>query len=81
MESLNNQIGGNHYKQMKIQPIEFINANKLGFIVGCIIKYLCRYKSKNGLQDLEKARHFIDILIELEYGYGEDKERNSKEGI
>lgn len=62
------EVGGNHYKDMVIQPIEFITKNGLGFIVGNIIKYVCRYKNKNGKEDLLKARHYIDLLIELEYG-------------
>lgn len=64
---LNKQIGGSHYKNFKIQPIEFIQKNNLSFIQGCIIKYICRYKDKNGLQDLEKIKHYVDLLIELEY--------------
>ena len=61
------QVGGDHYRRMKIQPIEFITANNLGFCVGNVIKYCCRYKSKNGKEDLLKARHYIDLLIESEY--------------
>lgn len=53
---------------MKIQPVEFIHANGIGFCEGAIIKYVTRHKSKNGIEDLLKARHFIDLLIELEYG-------------
>ena len=60
------QVGGSHYKDMAIQPITYILANNLGFAEGSIIKYISRYKAKNGLQDLKKARHFIDILIEHE---------------
>ena len=60
------QVGGNHYKDMMIQPTEFIHKNNLSFIQGNIIKYVCRYKFKNGLQDLEKAKHYIDLLIEFE---------------
>ena len=59
------QIGGNHYKDMVIQPVEFITANNLGFIEGCIIKYLCRYKVKGGVRDLQKAQHFLNILLEI----------------
>ena len=70
MESLKTQVGGDHYKDFGIQPIEFILANNLDFIEGCIIKYLCRYKKKNGIEDLKKTRHYLDILIE----YLEDKE-------
>jgi hypothetical protein len=62
------QIGGSHYKQYAIQPAEFIHKNKLGFLEGNIIKYVCRHGIKHGLQDLEKARHYIDLLIEWEYG-------------
>lgn len=62
--SLENQVGGSHYKDMSIQPIEYIIANKLGYIEGNIIKYISRYKSKNGLEDLKKAKHYLDILIE-----------------
>lgn len=60
------QIGGNHYSNMPIQPIEFIHKNNLSFIQGNIIKYVCRYKSKGGIQDLNKAKHYIDLLIEFE---------------
>lgn len=65
--ALNKQIGGDHYKNMAIQPVEFCMKNSLNFCVSSAIKYLCRYKNKNGKQDLEKARHFIDLLIEIEY--------------
>ncbi len=60
------QIGGSHYSEMAIQPIEFIHKNGLSFIQGNIIKYVCRYKSKNGIEDLLKAKHYIDLLIEFE---------------
>ena len=60
------QIGGSHYSDMVIQPIEFIHKNNLSFIQGNIIKYVCRYKSKGGVQDLNKAKHYIDLLIEFE---------------
>lgn len=66
--ALNVQIGGNHYKEMPIQPIEFTHKNNLNFCQGNIIKYVTRYKSKNGIEDLKKAKHYIDLLIELEYG-------------
>jgi hypothetical protein len=60
------QKGGTHYKNMPIQPVVFAHVNKLGFIEGCVVKYVSRWRSKGGIQDLEKAKHFIDILIELE---------------
>ena len=66
--ALKSEVGGNHYKEFRIQPIEFIEGNDLGFSVGNVIKYVCRYKHKNGKEDLLKARHYIDLLIELEYG-------------
>jgi hypothetical protein len=64
--ALDHQEGGGHYKAMKIQPIEFIHANGIPFAEGCVIKYVSRWRSKNGLADLKKARHFLDLLIELE---------------
>jgi hypothetical protein len=66
--ALDTQIGGSHYKESTIQPIEFIHANNLNFCQGNIIKYVTRYKNKKGKEDLEKAKHYIDLLIELEYG-------------
>lgn len=65
---LQTQVGGSHYKDLKIQPIEFIHANNIPFCEANAIKYLCRWRNKNGRQDLEKAKHYIDLLIELEYG-------------
>lgn len=67
-KALQRQEGGQHYKSMKIQPVEFIHANGLGFCEGAIIKYVARHRAKNGKEDLLKARHFINLLIELEYG-------------
>lgn len=61
------QIGGDHYSKMKIQPFEFITKNELSFAQGNVIKYICRYKHKNGKQDLEKVKHYVDLLIEQEY--------------
>ena len=55
-----------HYTQHKIQPIEFIAANNLSFLAGNVIKYLCRYKEKDGMRDLEKARVYLEWLIEVE---------------
>jgi len=64
MSALDTQVGGTHYKNMAIQPIEFIQKNKLGYEVGNIIKYVTRYQFKNGVDDLKKARHYLDLLIE-----------------
>lgn len=66
MNALEVQVGGNHYKDKAIQPVEFIHANGLGFCEGNVIKYVTRYKDKNGIADLQKARHYLDILIQLE---------------
>ena len=64
---LKEQVGGNHYSKLAIQPVEYINANKLTYLQGNVIKYVTRYKDKgSALQDLQKARHYIDMLIELE---------------
>lgn len=64
--ALNVQVAGDHYRTLKIQPIEYIHANNIPFAEGSAIKYLTRWRSKGGIKDLEKARHFIDLLIELE---------------
>ena len=66
--ALDTQVGGNHYKNMVIQPIEFTHKNNLNFCQGNIIKYITRYKHKNGIEDLKKVKHYVDLLIELEYG-------------
>jgi hypothetical protein len=67
-DPLQKQEGGSHYRGYAIPPIEFIHKNELNFIQGNVIKYVMRYKEKNGLQDLEKAKHYIELLIEFEYG-------------
>lgn len=60
------QIGGNHYKSKTIQPVEYIHANNIGYFEGNVIKYVTRWKDKNGIQDLEKAIHYLELLIDLE---------------
>lgn len=64
--ALATQVGGGHYKSMAIQPVEYIHKNNIGYFEGCVIKYVSRWKAKNGIEDLKKARHFIDLLIEFE---------------
>ena len=66
MSELNKQVGGNHYSKLAIQPVEYINKNKLSYLQGNVIKYVTRYNDKNGVEDLQKAKHYIDLLIELE---------------
>lgn len=60
--ALDVQIGGNHYKKLKIQPVEYIMANELGFCEGSAIKYITRWRDKGGIQDIDKAIHFLQIL-------------------
>ena len=64
--ALDTQVGGNHYKDKGIQPIIYIHANDLGFCEGNVVKYVTRWKEKNGIKDLEKAKHYIELLIELQ---------------
>ena len=66
MSALDQQIQGTHYKKYSIQPVEYLFSNNIPFIEGSIIKYVTRWRDKGGVKDLEKARHFIDLLIELE---------------
>lgn len=58
------QVGGDHYASQAIQPIHYIFENNLGFCEGNVIKYVTRYQKKNGVEDLKKARHYLDMLIE-----------------
>jgi hypothetical protein len=66
MSALDVQVGGDHYKKLKIQPMEYSMANNLDPCQHTIIKYVTRFRDKNGIVDLEKARHVIDMLIEFE---------------
>jgi hypothetical protein len=66
MTALTKQVAGNHYKDLSIQPVEYIHANALGYFEGNVIKYVSRWRKKNGIADLEKAKHYIELLIELE---------------
>lgn len=63
---LTKQVGGSHYKDTPIQPVEFIFANDLDFFEGSAVKYITRWRTKGGLEDLRKAIHFLELLIELE---------------
>ena len=65
LKATDRQVGGKHYKNFKIQPIEFITANNLNFIQGCVIKYICRFDKKNGNEDLDKVIHYCELLKEL----------------
>jgi hypothetical protein len=68
MSNLDAQEGGDHYKNMAIQPVEFIAANKIQFLDGCVIKRVCRHRAKNGAEDIKKAIHELNLILELEYG-------------
>lgn len=74
MKASDVQCGGDHYKKYPIQLTEFIYKNKIGFIEGNVIKYVLRHREKNGKQDLLKAKHYIDLLLEYEY-----EEKNAKQ--
>lgn len=69
--ALTEQVAGDHYKQHKIQPVEYIHGNGLGFVEGCVVKYVSRHKAKGGADDIRKAIHFLRILLSLEYGVSE----------
>lgn len=62
------QVGGDHYKKMAIQPAEFIHKNGLGYLQGNVIKYVCRHAAKGGAQDIRKAIHYCRLILALEYG-------------
>lgn len=64
--ALDVQVGGSHYKGLAIQPIEYIHANKLGYCEANVVKYISRWRDKGGKQDLEKVKHYVDLLIQLE---------------
>jgi len=63
-DPLQRQVGGGHYKGLAIQPITYIFANGLGFAEGNVIKYVTRWRAKNGIEDLKKAQHYLELLIQ-----------------
>jgi hypothetical protein len=67
MTALQKQIGGDHYKNGAIQPIVYILNNNLGFCEGNVIKYVTRHKTKGGADDILKAIHYLELLLEMEY--------------
>lgn len=66
MSALDTQVGGDHYKDRGIQPVVYIHANKLDFFQGNVVKYVTRWREKGGVPDLEKAKHYLEMYIELE---------------
>lgn len=65
--ALTKQIGGGHYKDFGIQPVEYIHANNLSFLEGNVVKYITRHKAKNGIEDIKKVIHYCELIMELEY--------------
>ena len=73
------QVGGKHYIKYKIQPSKFVVENKLLYPEGSVIKYILRHQDKGGKEDLEKAKHFIDMIIERDYKEEKEKQETSQE--
>ena len=67
MKTLEKQVKGDHYKTIIIQPAEFINANNLAYAEGNVIKYVCRHRFKGKKEDIEKAIHYLEMIIERDY--------------
>jgi hypothetical protein len=67
LSALDTQEGGQHYKGMVIQPIEYITKNGLDYMQGNVVKYVSRHKNKNGAEDVRKAIHYLQLILELEY--------------
>ena len=74
------QVGGNHYAKYKMQPSKFVTENKLLYPEGCVIKYIVRHQDKGGKEDLEKAKHMIDMIIERDYETEKEKKESWVEG-
>ena len=68
MSAKEKQVAGEHYKALKIQPIDYIEENGLRFSEGCAIKYITRHRFKNGAEDIRKAIHFLQLILERDYG-------------
>jgi hypothetical protein len=66
MNANENQVGGSHYRQQAVQPWDYIAANGLGYFEGNIVKYVSRWRNKGGIEDLRKAAHYLQTLIEME---------------
>ena len=68
MASTDKQVGGSHYNNKAIQPIDFILENNLGYCEGCVVKYITRHKEKNGAEDIKKAIHYLQFILSNDYG-------------
>ena len=62
------QVGGDHYKDCVIQPVDYILKNNLDFLEGNVVKYITRHKTKNGIEDIRKVIHYAELILELKYG-------------
>ena len=80
MSAYKKQVGGSHYLKFKIQPSRFVVENKLLYPEGTVIKYILRHQDKGGKEDLEKAKHFIDMIIERDYEEEKEKKESWLEG-
>ena len=80
MSTYDKQVGGTHYIKYKMQPSEFVVENKLLYPEGTVIKYILRHQDKGGKEDLEKAKHFIDMIIERDYEEQKEKKESWAEG-
>lgn len=65
-DPMKGQVGGDHYRDLAIQPAEYSHRNKLRPLEAGVVKYVTRWRKKNGIEDLKKAKHCIDMLIDLE---------------
>ena len=68
IKATSKQVGGNHYKDCKIMPIEYIHKNNLDFLEGNVVKYITRHKLKGGKEDIKKVIHYAELILELKYG-------------
>ena len=68
MSAKDKQVAGEHYRTLKIQPVDYIEENGLRFSEGCAIKYITRHRFKNGAEDIRKAIHFLQLILERDYG-------------
>lgn len=74
MKASDKQVAGSHYKKLAIQPGYFCQKNQLGFLESTVVKYVCRHKQKNGAEDVRKAIHCLELLLEWEYDTGRQSE-------
>lgn len=79
MRENNGQVGGTHYRECGIEPVEYIHANGLDFNEGSIVKYISRHRRKNGAEDIMKIKDYCDIILELDYGIKRTVEDDIKE--